>query len=91
MKTDIDSLYDFTPVVPLIFKLMPFVKIILREFIIIAKSEFISSAQHIIALANILGFKDIGLTKSALKGSRIDYKTIIIPVDTAIRLMEFIK
>jgi len=89
LKTDMDLLDELTPVEPLITKLIPIVNNILREFIRIAKSDYTSAAQQIIELLNDTGFKNIGLTKSVINGSRIDYKTIVIPMDTAIGLIDF--
>lgn len=89
MKADIDLLEDFERVEPLIFKLMPIVNLILHKFIVIAKSEYVTSSQRIVKLSREIGLEKIGLTKCQINGAKIDYKTIVIPVKTAEQLIEY--
>ena len=88
LKTDMNLLEDNTAVEPLINKLMPIVYVILKDFIRIAKKEYISAANEILKLSEEVGFSNIGLTKSVINRYRIDGKTIIIPFSTAKELIE---
>ena len=90
MSGFMDELDDLEQVCPFLNKLMPLVRDILIDFIRIAKPEFIEATQRIVQLSTDHNQPKLGLTNTRLKNGRIDYNTILIPIEIAHELNTFL-
>lgn len=90
LRVDLEMCEEFFDVVPFILQVTNLLKSVLSKFITIAHPDFIQSSERIIELYTKYGQEQLSLTKSQLNGYKIDYKSIILPIDNALKLNELI-
>jgi hypothetical protein len=90
LKDDLEKYDEFFDVVPFVFEVTKLLKLVLLKFIAIAHPEFVEASNRIIELHTKHNQSQLCLTKSQLNNWRIDYKSIIIPIENALKLNELI-
>lgn len=75
---------------PFIFEVFDLVKIVLKQFIKIAQTDYIESAKRLITLSDTHRQDNLSLTKMQFIGYRIDYDSKILPISLAKELIMFL-
>lgn len=85
----LDVLEPKIQVCPFLNGLIPLLKEVIREFISIIKPEFLDAMDRIQRLSSDNGRNELSITRPVMvDGNRIDYNSILIPVDIAKNLHE---
>lgn len=91
LSTDLKLQETSFDVSPFIFEVFNLVKIVLRQFIKIAQSDYIESAKRLLVLSDTYKQDNLSLTKIQLVGYRTDYDSKILPIELAKELIVFLE